>query len=840
MHITKPIDDYNDYNIITLKNGIDVILTSSNKVINTFVSVTINVGYYQDTIPGIAHFLEHMLFMGTKNYPEENYFQKFIFDNGGHANAFTINEYTSYYYDISNDLFGKSMAIFSDFFINPIFKEDAINREINAIDGEHNKNLNNSSWRLNALLKEISGSNKFGTGNSTTLNIPNISSYLKTFFDKYYSANLIKISILSSLDINSIKLQLDQTFAKIPNKNITLPAPIPIKFPKNKIVYYNAVNLHDKTCNICWSIKIKDTPILNYLLYIINNPEGLAGISDIECYYNDSDSESKIFTIEIHFFDDISTLTLVQDYMTNIFPQIFINKKYFDEFIKIMNINFQYKIINDFSDFNSIINLNMFKYNDILKDSYMTEYSRDFLQYILDQLSFDKSIILISDDKKHTGLEKWYNIEYEILNRSKDKIKYEHLKKFTKPNFNDLIPNKFDIYSNNISKMQYDDNNKLWKRAYNNTRILIMICVFRINESINTKLLEIIITHRLKLISYYIGAYGCNIELISTTYGMQLIIKSYPDIFKNILDTFLNILNTSINDSEIIYAKKILTEEFDQHEFNDTTTLLYELLTQSFLDNICDINYFKSKINEFNNIKLTEYPKEILIEGNFNESILKIINDSFENIKNERINNEIFYLDKSTSMITVQNYYNDINSGILVFYELPISNDLLSTAKALLCETILKQAFFTQLRTTEQLGYIIKVHFIYEILNGNILPGICFMVISAKNNLLHIRNRIKTFIKNFNITVDSFNEYKMGLLNILSKIDDNVVNNINDNALLLLTNSYNMNGQYIFDMDLILKKHVSNITYDELISFYNCNFINKTKKVRIFQINRKY
>lgn len=49
---------------------------------------------------GLAHFLEHMLFMGSKKYPKENAYFKFINDHAGSANAFTADHQTTYYFDI--------------------------------------------------------------------------------------------------------------------------------------------------------------------------------------------------------------------------------------------------------------------------------------------------------------------------------------------------------------------------------------------------------------------------------------------------------------------------------------------------------------------------------------------------------------------------------------------------------------------------------------------------------------------------------------------------------------------------------------------------------------------
>lgn len=53
--------------------------------------MAVGIGSYSDpdNIPGLAHYLEHMLFMGSKKYPKENEYDSFVHLNGGFTNAYT-------------------------------------------------------------------------------------------------------------------------------------------------------------------------------------------------------------------------------------------------------------------------------------------------------------------------------------------------------------------------------------------------------------------------------------------------------------------------------------------------------------------------------------------------------------------------------------------------------------------------------------------------------------------------------------------------------------------------------------------------------------------------------
>lgn len=54
-------------------------------------------------IAGLAHFCEHMLFLGTKKYPKENEYSQFLSEHAGSSNAFTSGEHTNYYFDVSHE-----------------------------------------------------------------------------------------------------------------------------------------------------------------------------------------------------------------------------------------------------------------------------------------------------------------------------------------------------------------------------------------------------------------------------------------------------------------------------------------------------------------------------------------------------------------------------------------------------------------------------------------------------------------------------------------------------------------------------------------------------------------
>ena len=91
------------------------LLISDMEADKSAASLDVKVGSALDPKPlyGTAHFLEHMLFMGTEKYPAENEYSEYILNNGGSNNAYTLMTNTNFHFDISNDGFGGALDRFA-------------------------------------------------------------------------------------------------------------------------------------------------------------------------------------------------------------------------------------------------------------------------------------------------------------------------------------------------------------------------------------------------------------------------------------------------------------------------------------------------------------------------------------------------------------------------------------------------------------------------------------------------------------------------------------------------------------------------------------------------------
>ena len=139
MNISR--NDNRTYQPLTLDNGLKVLLVQDLESTKSAASMAINAGHFDDPLDrqGLAHFLEHMLFLGTDLYPESGGFSNFVSQSGGNTNAWTGTEHSCYFFDINNQQFAEALAQFSRFFIAPLLNPKETNKERNAIDAEFKK-----------------------------------------------------------------------------------------------------------------------------------------------------------------------------------------------------------------------------------------------------------------------------------------------------------------------------------------------------------------------------------------------------------------------------------------------------------------------------------------------------------------------------------------------------------------------------------------------------------------------------------------------------------------------------------------------------------------------------
>ena len=149
--VIKSAADEREYRHITLPNKLQVLLSSDDKTEKSSAALDVNVGHFSDPeeAPGLAHFCEHMLFMGSEAYPGENSYSAFIAASGGADNAYTENEQTVYHFDVGEaHHLPAALDRFAAFFVAPLFNRGSQDREVAAVETEFQDTLQDDDARV--------------------------------------------------------------------------------------------------------------------------------------------------------------------------------------------------------------------------------------------------------------------------------------------------------------------------------------------------------------------------------------------------------------------------------------------------------------------------------------------------------------------------------------------------------------------------------------------------------------------------------------------------------------------------------------------------------------------
>lgn len=167
--------------------------TNSNENTENIVAaqLSVNVGSFDDppNAMGLAHFLEHMLCMGSKKYPEDSSFNDFLAANGGSNNAITTSEYTVYFFNISEKAFPEALDIFAHQFIDPLLHKGTMQREREAVDSEYQMSTSNDFLLIEYMYKNLI----YETHPASQLDCGNLESLRDNISDDDLHAELLKL-----------------------------------------------------------------------------------------------------------------------------------------------------------------------------------------------------------------------------------------------------------------------------------------------------------------------------------------------------------------------------------------------------------------------------------------------------------------------------------------------------------------------------------------------------------------------------------------------------------------------------------------------------------------------
>jgi len=234
--VLRSPSDHRTSEYVVLGNGLRALIVSDPTCDKAGAAMDVEAGALDDPpdTEGLAHFLEHMLFLGSTKYPKEGDFSRFIQQHAGSSNAFTDQTHTNYHFVVHTDWLAPALDRLAQFFTAPLLSPSGAMREMNAVDSEHKKNLQSDGWAMWQLYKHLADArhpfHQFSTGSLLTLNKGDIMDELLAFYTRYYtSASSMRLVVLGKEPLPKLRAWIKEYFSSIPRQRpVTRP---PVAFP---------------------------------------------------------------------------------------------------------------------------------------------------------------------------------------------------------------------------------------------------------------------------------------------------------------------------------------------------------------------------------------------------------------------------------------------------------------------------------------------------------------------------------------------------------------------------------------------------------------------------------
>lgn len=210
----------------TLSNGLELVVVPNHRAPVVHQMLWYRVGSV-DEAPGqsgLAHYLEHLMFKGTKTMPPGG-FSKAVAAVGGQDNAFTSFEYTAYFAIVPKSFLPRLMEMEADRMENLTISPEQAKPELDVVLAERRQRTDdNPDGRFNEKFSQkIYGKHPFGRpiiGWKPEVSQMN-AELAKAFYDRWYAPNNAQLVVAGDVEPEAVRDLAEQYFGKVPAK--TLP-----------------------------------------------------------------------------------------------------------------------------------------------------------------------------------------------------------------------------------------------------------------------------------------------------------------------------------------------------------------------------------------------------------------------------------------------------------------------------------------------------------------------------------------------------------------------------------------------------------------------------------------
>jgi len=834
--VVKSPNDDREYRFVVLDNALRVLLVSDSSTDKAAASLTVLRGSYDEPpeYPGLAHFLEHMLFIGTSKYPAVDGYQQFVATHGGSSNAYTAADHTNYFFDIDPGQFEPAMDRFSQFFIAPLLDPAYVDREKNAVNSEYQLQIKDDGWRGFAATKAVMNPRypgaRFNIGSLQTLG-DGVNEALNRFFSENYSADQMVLVALSNEPLDSMESWIRPMFGAIVNRNlgpshVTTKAFLPNELPA--VLRYRTLK-DEYSVNFSFPIPPSEPYYRKKPAEYLTNLLGHEGEGSLHQALTDRgwitslaagttrlDDENALLGIDISLTDagrravpEISRLLFGYIQLLN---QSDPESWRYDEQALSAELNFRFQEKSSATAFVYLTApaLALYPPQDVLVAPYLMEqFDPALIKSYLGYLTPENLIVTISGpDVETDSVEQWFDVPYS-LRRGRLEDAAPLLADMHLPAPNPFLPEHLGLLKGDDRgpALAVDQPGlELWldvdvefsvPRANQFFTLGVPGGLMTPEDIVRASLYERLVTDSLNEYTYPALLAGLGYELSVTPAGFRLGVRGFDDKQLTLLDTVLDrFVSLEIDPERFALYQQELARTWRNFGNERPYTQVYAALPnvlvsgsfpQEVLADAVDAVTLED-LKEWRDRRLANFSVVGLSHGNLNA---KRLEDVASHLR-EHLDLTGFEVERPSVANIDQSYLLglDVDHGdaAMVLYAQDDADGYEGRAKSALAAQMLKQQYFTSLRTQQQLGYVVAVT------NRTLQDrgGVVFIIQSPvaspaalETATLHFMNEQVRDLPD--MTEETFAQLKAGLITQLTEKDKN----LNERT-----------GRYLADLDL--------------------------------------
>ena len=821
--IVKSPNDHNTYRYLKLDNHLTVILVHRPEEGKAGAALAVSRGS-NDDLPeyeGIAHYLEHMLFLGTEKYPDPDGYSDFISKYGGNRNAYTATELTNYFFDIDEEYFPEALDRFAQFFTAPLFDETYVEREKSAVHSEYQMQMRSDVWRGMSVMKTVMNPehpmSKFNIGSNETLADVD-RDIVKDFYEQNYSADQMVLVTVSERSLDDQEALVLERFSDVPNRELG-DAPIPpssYKMDSLPFTYGYQTIMSNRSLSIGFPVPDvmphNRTKPLNYLGNLLGH-EGEGSlhqllhdrgwINSLSAGGGRSDRGNSEFGVSIgvtekgwQHLDEIHGLIFAYIDSMREHP---VEEWRYNEQSVMRQLNFRFmEQGSTIGTANQLVNnAQIFEPEDLLQGPYVMDvFDAELISDYLSYLTRENSVTRISAPDIETDMtEKWFNVPYTLTPNINTNHVVDH--KFVLPEPNLYIPDDTTVLSGQLeaipSLIHDTDGLQLWHttdtafsvpRAFVTVRLQYGEALTSPGDVVKNTLLARLLNIKLNVRSYPAVIAGLSSGFGSHSEGLSITVNGYDDKQSLLLSDMLKLLNEFEIDANHLENQKVeLAKQYNNFKDVRPYQQAFSTISHTLMSSSWAPSTLKTAVDEVTSEVLADWMHEhlakvaatVLIVGNVTVEDSKEIGNTISNAMNlEASERRVPSIHLLTELHT-RNLDIEHNDAVYLVSFLGENDSIEERAMIRLLSQVVSSAYFNELRTEQQLGYatISQSTQLFE------HPAMVFLVQSPVADVGHIQTATNQFIAMRRQELDSmtdeeFDGYKQGLITSLLEKDKNL------------------------------------------------------------------